>query len=91
MVPRPFRVFWIFLIEITPRNMSTLPPQLQELAQCFGVLTSYQDVHKQRRDVSAETVLAVLQALGVDLPSIDKASEVLMAEQTKSSSAASNR
>ncbi len=61
--------------------MSPIPPQLDELAQCFGVSTSYQDVYKKRRDISVETVLAVLKVLGVDLPGVDKASEVLRAER----------
>ncbi len=65
-----------------PYNMSTLPPQLEELARCFGVLTSYHDVYKKHRDVSAETVLAVLEVLGVDLPTLGRAGEVLKAEQT---------
>jgi 4-alpha-glucanotransferase len=61
--------------------MPTIPPELQQLADAFGVKTSYQDVYKRRQDVSAESVLAVLGTLGVDVSSLDEVPEILKRER----------
>jgi 4-alpha-glucanotransferase len=39
---------------------------LGKLAEAYGVVTSYEDWHRQRRAVSAESVVGVLALLGVD-------------------------
>ncbi|MCA9068542.1 MAG: 4-alpha-glucanotransferase [Planctomycetaceae bacterium] len=60
--------------------MATLPLELQQLADCFGVQTSYQDVHKRQQNVSPESILAVLTALGAEISSLDEAPRILKAE-----------
>lgn len=61
--------------------MPTIPRELQQLADAFGVKTSYQDVYKRRQDVSAESVLAVLGTLGVEVSSLDEVPEILKRER----------
>lgn len=61
--------------------MPTFPSELQQLADAFGVQTSYQDVYKRQQNVSAESVLAVLNALGVEISALEQAPEILKTEQ----------
>jgi 4-alpha-glucanotransferase len=39
---------------------------LGKLAEAYGVMTSYEDWHRERREVSADSVVGVLALLGVD-------------------------
>ena len=39
---------------------------LVTLAEAYGVAPSYEDWHRERREVSAESVIGVLALLGVD-------------------------
>lgn len=50
--------------------MAVITPELEQLADACGLLTSYEDVNKRRQAASVETLLAGLRALGVDLPSL---------------------
>ncbi len=43
-----------------------MDPDLVALAEAHGVATWYEDWHRERRDVSAESVIGVLGLLGVD-------------------------
>ena len=47
--------------------VSTVPEGLQALADAYGVATEYWDQAGERVEVSVETVVAVLTALGLDV------------------------
>ena len=61
--------------------MATISSELKDLARLFGVQTSYIDVYNRRQKVSAESLLAVLEALGAVIPSLDKVPGLLKQEQ----------
>lgn len=51
--------------------MHTAPGSLRQLARLYNVQTAYYDMHHHRRTASAESLLAVLQALGAPLASLN--------------------
>ncbi len=60
---------------------SAIPPELEELAATYGVMTVFEDAFKRRRETPVETVLSVLSSLGVDVPSLAAVPEALEAER----------
>lgn len=56
---------------------SERPRELQELARAYGVATEFEDWKKQKVEVSSETLVAVLAALGVDASSAESAKAAL--------------
>ncbi len=59
--------------------MTELDPTLRELAAAYGVATDFWDWRGQHIDVSHETIVAVLAALGVDASSETEAADALAA------------
>ncbi|MEX0820090.1 MAG: 4-alpha-glucanotransferase, partial [Pirellulaceae bacterium] len=57
--------------------MSKVTRELEQLAASCGILTTYEDVHKRRQAASVESLLAVLGALGIDVPSLDEVPRAL--------------
>ena len=57
---------------------------LVALAEAHGVATWYEDWHRERRDVSAESVIGVLGLLGVDASSPDAVARELAAVRSAS-------
>lgn len=55
--------------------------ELRKLAQFHGVQTAYDDAEERRRTASAETVMAVLRALGVPVEREEDAVDVLRRSQ----------
>ncbi|MBI5508056.1 MAG: 1,4-alpha-glucan branching protein GlgB [Deltaproteobacteria bacterium] len=51
--------------------MSDAQPMLAELAELYGVQTSYEDVIRGNRQVKVESLLAVLRSLGAAVASLD--------------------
>lgn len=72
-------------MEASPHKIEpmTMARQLEQLAEACGVLTSYQDVYQQRRQVSVESLLAVLQTLRVPVTSLSDVPQALAAKQTE--------
>jgi 4-alpha-glucanotransferase len=62
--------------------MMHVTPELQQLANVCGVQCAYEDALKNRRCASVESLLAVLNALGVDVASLDDVPRALAAQQT---------
>jgi 4-alpha-glucanotransferase len=61
--------------------MADLDATLRELADAHGIATDFWDWRGQRRDIPAETIVAVLAALGVDASSPESASAALAAHR----------
>ena len=57
--------------------MTAPTPALGRLARQMGTLTTYRDALGNDRTPTAETLMAVLQTLGVDITSPDQADELL--------------
>lgn len=51
--------------------MTRIDSELEQLASLCGIMTSYEDVFQKRHVASRESLLAVLNAMGVDVPTID--------------------
>lgn len=64
-------------------------PALAELARAHGVATGYVDQRQRRVDVSRESVVAVLDALGVDASSPAAIADALAAERDRTGAAPS--
>lgn len=47
------------------------PQELQQLADAFGIETSYEDVYKRRQVATAESLLAALRVLGAEIDSFE--------------------
>lgn len=60
--------------------MESLPRELEQLCRECGVLTAYEDVFKKTQHASVDSALAVLGALGVDVPTLDDVPNVLAAQ-----------
>jgi len=61
----------------------TLPPKLEQLAEECGVSTFYVDMQKHRHQAEVDSVLAVLGALGVELPSLSDVPNALAEQQLR--------
>jgi 4-alpha-glucanotransferase len=61
--------------------MARITSELAQLAGACGLLTAYEDVHKRRQEASVESLLAVLNALGVDVPSLGDVPQALAARR----------
>ncbi len=61
--------------------MTLIPSELEDLARLYGVQTSYVDVYHKPKNVSAESILAVLSAMGVKISSLDEVPALLGREQ----------
>src|SRR3989304_2315169 len=59
-----------------------MTPALEQLAGICGVQSAYEDAFKHRRSASVESLLAVLNALGVGVTSLDDVPRALAAQQT---------
>lgn len=57
--------------------MNPLAPKLEQLAQLCGVQTAYEDVRKRKKRASADSVLAVLRLLGIEIDSEKDATRAL--------------
>ena len=57
--------------------MTAPTPALVRLARQMGTLTTYRDALGNDRTPTAETLMAVLKTLGVDITSPDQADELL--------------
>ena len=55
---------------------SAATPDLVELAEAYGITTEYEDWKKARVSVAADTLVAVLAALDVDLAALPGARDV---------------
>lgn len=63
--------------------MAVIDPVLQELAELFGIATEFWDWKGRRKQVAAETVTAILAALGVDASSADAAAQAAESQRHK--------
>lgn len=61
--------------------MTLLNRELKQLADICGVLTAYEDVYRQRQQACVESLLAVLNALGVEVQSLGDVPPALRARQ----------
>ena len=52
-------------------NTTSAGSLLRQLARAYGIQTAYYDVYKRRREASSEVLLAVLQALGAPVSTLD--------------------
>jgi 4-alpha-glucanotransferase len=64
------------------RTMGQMTPTLEQLASICGVQCAYEDAYKNLRSAPVESLLAVLNALGVDVTSLDDVPRALAEQQT---------
>ena len=57
--------------------MTRINRELEQLASACGVMTAYEDVYRERQVVSADSLLAVLIAMGIDVRSLDRVPSAL--------------
>lgn len=62
--------------------MTPIPRELEQLAAICGVQSDYEDAFKNRCYASVESLLAVLNALGVGVASLDDVPRALAAQQS---------
>lgn len=65
----------------TKKSRSSVETDLQELARLHGVEIAYEDVFGKQREATPDSLLRVLQALGVPLQDVGDASDALRERQ----------
>jgi len=60
-----------------------VPAKLTQLARLYGVQTSYQDMRQRKQEAPAESLLAVVRALGADVSDLNDVDRALVDRQTE--------